>query len=122
MCHCNTEFTGLIISSPEPAVVPLGSVATFTCEAEGTVIWSINNRTIDSQELIDISAEFADIFVPLPTPNRSNVTINAAVENNGTMVQCLVQDEGGFIIVNMSEVVQLLVTSKLNACLMYCQE
>ena len=104
------DLVGVIISPPEPAVVPLGSIATFTCVATGNIVWSINSRLVVNQVIVDAFAKLSGVFVPLPTLNHSVVTINATLQNNGTNVQCLVEDMKGFLL-NRSEAVQLLVTT-----------
>lgn len=72
------------------------------------MVWSVNGRMIETQTFADLFATIG-IFVPLPTPNHSVVTVHATPEINGTTFQCLVFMANPFPFTNASEEVQLLV-------------
>ena len=89
-------------------VAPLNSNASFQCTANGSVFWNINGGQVTSPEVAQSFATF-DIFAPLSTPYHSEVIINATERNNGTEVQCLVEEEGNIRVLDRSEVVTLQV-------------
>ena len=66
---------------------------------------------MSSHEIVESLATF-NIFVPLSIPFHSEVIIAATETNNGTRVQCLVEEEGDIRILNRSNVVTLLVVGE----------
>ena len=98
---------GYIIESPESALVPLHTNISFTCSAVGNVFWSVNGLQVQTPRSVQAFAN-AGIFVPLPTSSVSGVTITASMSNNGTALECLVEEEGRVDILNQSGIVQML--------------
>ena len=99
---------GYIVEGPETAVVPLGSIANFSCTVVGYVFWEVNGAQVTVQPRVD---EFAasKIYVPLSTLNHSVVTSTATESNNGSSLTCLVEGMPGDIrVLNQSAVVQLI--------------
>ena len=92
--------------------MPLGSNASYSCTAIGSVFWHINERDVVGQTRVDNLFRF-NIFVPLPTANHSTVIITATPTNNSTLttVQCRVED--GFTLLNRSDSVGLLAYGEL---------
>lgn len=103
---------GHILESPEPAVVPLGANASFTCSAVGSVFWAINSGQVQSLSQVQHLATL-NIFVPLSTPSTSEVVITASLVTNGTLVECLVEEEGDVAILNRTETVLIKVYGRL---------
>lgn len=108
ICFLPLAALGFIIEPPQPAVAPLGTNATFRCAAVGNVFWSIQNLQVVRMVQASIFA-LNFIFVPLPTPSQSEVIITATPINNGTMVECIVEEQSGGAILNRSRIVTLQV-------------
>lgn len=105
---------GFIVSAPKPAVVPLGSNASYSCTAIGDVFWRINEMEISVQSQVDNLAQ-SNIFAPLLTANHSVVIITATLVNNVSTiaVECLVAEEGQLRVLNRTGTVGLLVYGEL---------
>ena len=130
-----------IIQPPETLSRAVGESAVFTCEANGLINWAINGITIETQEQVQ---RLASIGITVPFPSfesfgrkdsltvradldlscitESTVTISSVtVSLDMTSLQCLVvgpTPDGGFMVVNSSEEVQLLVVmGKYNTCM-----
>lgn len=69
-------------------VAALGTNVTFTCIAVGTIFWSVNGAQIYTSN-VEVFEEVG-IFVTLPQPDHSTVTIFATPTNNGSYLNCLV--------------------------------
>lgn len=106
----------MILQPPVSAVVPVGARATFTCVAVGNVFWSFNDVQIATQTLVDLVATQFNVSVPLSTPNRSEVIVDASIANNGSTFQCLVEDPEIIPVLNRSAIVQLQV---LGECIIW---
>ena len=94
-------------------MVPLGSTASFTCRVVGDIFWAVNGLQVQSPNDIESFAG-NNISVGLSTPNVSMVNVTlATVRNNGTTIECLVEESGKVDILNRSEVVTLTVYGEL---------
>ena len=103
---------GLILEAPEPAVVPLGSTASFTCRAVGDIFWAVDGLQVTDPANVESFAQ-RNISVGLSTPNVSIVIALATVRNNETTIECLVERMGEIAILNRTEIVNLTVYGKL---------
>lgn len=104
---------GYIIQGPVNTSAPMGVNATFRCEAIGNIFWSLvageTGLQIQSMRLVDIFADIL-IFFPLSKPSPSEMFVTATSTNNGTTVQCSVEEFfGSLAILNTSEQANLLV-------------
>ena len=103
---------GTILQAPESVQINAGGVATFTCRAVGNVVWSINSMMILDLNQAQLLAE-TGVFVSLPSPSESAMTVLALEPLNGTTLQCLVVDpDNTTAILNSSDTVQFLVFGK----------
>ena len=77
----------VVIEGPEPPVAALNVNVTYTCRANGCVVWSINGRLVMEQNFVDLLAQ-SGIFVPLQQDKLSIARINAQRINN-LQLQCV---------------------------------
>ena len=110
--HTHTHTPAqLITQPPESTTAALGTNATFTCAGNGQVRWQVTGTQVLTQELVELFA--ADgVYVPLPTPNFSELIITASVKYNVTgqgAVVCQVDPGIGVGQVEESDPVRLLV-------------
>ena len=89
--------------------IALGTNATFSCRGNGQVVWDISNTQVRTAGAVQSFAD-VDVFVPLPTPNFSELIVKGTVDNNFTRpIQCVV-DPGNVLEPNEeSDAVHLLV-------------
>lgn len=97
------------MEGPETAVVPLGSIANFSCTAVGYVFWEVNGAQVTVPSQQNLFAASA-IHVPFSTQNHSIVTVNATASNNGSNLTCLVERRPGAL-----EILSRTVTARLIA-------
>ena len=100
---------GAITQAPETVMTNGSGSASFTCRANGFIIWAINNERIEEEEQADRLAAM-NIFVPPPGPFQSSVRVDPVTESlHMTSFQCLVVNPATLRVINASEVVQLFV-------------
>ena len=96
------------------ATAPLGANTTFRCTAVGRIFWELDNVQILTEDLV-AGQRGVDRFAPLSTVNHSEAVLTATLINNGTVVQCHVEElevVGLPLLLNSSEEVSLLVFGK----------
>ena len=112
LTHSLTLATAqLITRPPESTTAALGTNATFTCAGNGLVRWQVTGTQILTQEQVELF-ETDGVYVPLPTPNFSELIITASVKYNVTdpgAVVCQVDPGIGVGQVEKSDPVRLLV-------------
>ena len=87
----------------------LGTNATFSCRGNGQVIWDISNTRVRTVDTVQSFAE-VEVFVPLPTPNFSELIVKGTVENNFTRpIRCVVEPGNVLEANEESDAVYLLV-------------
>ena len=108
-----TTAVQLIIQPPVSTTTALGTNATFTCRGNGRIKWEISGTQVSTKELVELFAE-RGVYVPLPTPNVSELIMTATLDNNVTRtIRCLVIP-GGNVARQIAEstLVHLLVYGK----------
>ena len=87
----------------------LGTNATFSCRGNGQVVWDISSTQVRTLETVQSLAE-VEVYVPLPTPNFSELVVKGTRENNNTRpIRCVVQPDNVLDPNEESDAVYLLV-------------
>ena len=99
----------MITHSPKNATAALSTNATFSCRGNGEILWEIDGTQVLTEDLVQLFAELG-VYVPLPTPNVSELIMTATEMNNFTRtIQCLVDPGIGVGQLEESDLVRLLV-------------
>ena len=108
--HTHAHSTGQMITQPPVSTTAaLGTNATFSCRGIGRVLWQINGTQVRGASQPPVFA-IAQIFVPLPRDNFSELIVTATRETNATLVIiCTVDPISGVGDSVGSDPVQLLV-------------
>ena len=115
LIHCPSfsylAALGSILEAPVQTTAPLGANATFRCTVVGRIFWELDNVQILTEDLV-AGQRGVNRYVPLSTANHSEAVLTATFMNNGTVVQCHVEEfevVGPPLLLNSSEEVSLLV-------------
>ena len=104
----------MITQPPESTTVALGTNATFSCRGIGSVLWQINGTQVQAAGQVPVFAS-AQVFVPLPRDNFSELIVTATRETNATlMIICAVNPFSGVEAPVESDLVQLFVYGEYN--------
>ena len=90
----NIHVAQLITKQPENITAALGTNATFSCSGNGEVRWEINGTQVLTEEFVQLFADIG-VYVPLPTPNVSELITTATEMNNFTR-KVICQVDPGF--------------------------
>ena len=89
--------------------IALGTNATFSCRGNGQVVWDISNTQVRTPDVVQSFAE-VEVYVPLPTPNFSELIVKGTVDNNFTRpIRCVVEPDNVLEANEESDAVYLLV-------------
>ena len=80
----STGATQQILASPQNQILPLNSVAKFTCTTTGLLVWNINNVQLSSA-----IHSFHMRGIRVDGENKSVLLVNATLRNNETRIRCL---------------------------------
>ena len=83
---CIYIFFPVVLEGPEPPVPAVNVNVTYTCRANGSIVWAINEIQVMEQSFVEELAP-SGIFVPLEQEKISVARINAQRINN-TRLQC----------------------------------
>ena len=104
----------MITQPPESTTVALGTNTTFSCRGIGRVLWQINGTQVQDASQVPVFAN-AQVFVPLPRDNFSELIVTATRDTNATlMIMCHVDPFEGVGDPDRSDIVQLLVYGEYN--------
>ena len=99
----------MLIQPPESTTAALGTNATFSCRGIGRVLWQINGTQVQDASQVPVFAN-AQVFVPLPRDNFSELIVTATRDTNATlMIMCHVDPFKGVGDPDRSDLVRLLV-------------
>ena len=99
----------MLTQPPVSTIAALGTNATFSCRGIGRVLWQINGTQVKGASQPPVFA-IAQIFVPIPRDNFSELIITVTRETNATLVIiCLIDPVSGVGDSVRSDPVQLLV-------------
>ena len=80
----------MITQPPKKVTAALGTNATFYCHGNGDIIWEVNGTQVQTELAVKLFVH-EKVYVPLPTPNVSELIMTATEMNNITRtIQCLV--------------------------------
>ena len=84
-----TQTAQLITQPPENITAALGTNTTFSCRGNGEIRWEVGGTQVTTEQLVQLFAELG-VYVPLPTPNVSELIMTATEMNNiSRTIQCL---------------------------------
>ena len=99
----------MLTQPPSNVTAALGTNVTFSCRGNGTIRWEIAGTQVITEFLVQLFAD-EKVYVPLPTPNVSELIMTATEMNNVTRtIRCSVVPLDNVVGNVDSEPVRLLV-------------